>query len=931
MLRKSLPILLLASSIAAAQTMHGTGGGLDKLDEQLVQGTLASNGLETLLARDFKNFNVPESQQDQVLSTIQLHELATSNFSVAARRKLAVKVAKGLSGLLPRETDPQVVFEQANQLSTAGVVPTVTELEYFGENPVAQADLQPVATTAQAFYAAVADLATKKKDAIANTIKNVAQLNAAQPKLQAARQLMAYGTFCTEMSTYSVCISLPKDDPQRKAKADASIKALKENYDNADNGIQPSVRVQIGKLQLVGADYAGAFDTFEGVKTGKDITPAPSLTDQNTARYFQIVTLIQQRKLNDAEAKITDLDNWETATYVPSLQNPSDQDAVKAAMSMLKFRLFSRQADLATGDEQKQKNDAAINVLADLLKAQPSLKDLVFDQLIGRIPQKPDYATLNPLILQALQTQGFAEVVKPDGAKVDQAVLTRAIAAAQELVNRNSQPGGDAAAAGLSSYFIAYAYDKMEDAKNAATAFMDFAEKYSSDSFKGNDAVQHAGKWVFKLRDKNASDPDNVKLYDRFLPLAINPPYNMKSLSFEYAALLEGEGKYKESVEYFGQVPQTDKRYASAQYLKLLSLYKELSDKTLVGDERTAVVNQILDSAKNIDGLFAAATTPEDKARYVEWVETCDLIAADLTLNELKKPDQALAILNGFEDRVATCKDPTKAHLDALQLRISAEMGSGKTQDAVNSLLSLMQANPIQGQGLMFDVLKGVEHDEDEAKDPAVKKTLAAAKATLSSFVVDWASKSKEPKVQAAVPAYTLYSADANREAAELSDDAAAKKANLQAALKSYQSLYNQFKDDTSPTSLADAALQGVGLTQYDLGNYKAAIDALSELIADKKVGEPMMPIGPANAQKMVPNPQFWETNYKDIRSIVEVYKQTPGAPDAARNLEAARQYVETLFLTNGKNTGGETYNADFEKLRTEIPALQKGGVKPAK
>jgi len=184
--------------------------------------------------------------------------------------------------------------------------------------------------------------------------------------------------------------------------------------------------------------------------------------------------------------------------------------------------------------------------------------------------------------------------------------------------------------------------------------------------------------------------------------------------------------------------------------------------------------------------------------------------------------------------------------------------------------------------------------------------------------------------VQAALPSYQLYDADANREAAELNDNPAAKKANLQAALKDYQGLYNQFKDDNSPTSPADAALQGVGLTQYDLGNFKAAIDALSVLVANKKVGEPMMPIGPPGAQKMVPNPQFWETNYKLIRSIIEVYKQNPGDPQAAKNLELARQYVEAFFITAGKNTGGETYHDDFEKLRTEIPALQKGG-KPAK
>ena len=101
---------------------------------------------------------------------------------------------------------------------------------------------------------------------------------------------------------------------------------------------------------------------------------------------------------------------------------------------MLKFRLYSAQSDLANDDDEKKKtNDQAIDVLSTLLKDQPSLKDLVYDQLIGRIPAKPDLATLNPLILQALQQQGFDEVVKKPDEIVDSKKLTRAIAAARKL------------------------------------------------------------------------------------------------------------------------------------------------------------------------------------------------------------------------------------------------------------------------------------------------------------------------------------------------------------------------------------------------------------------------------------------------------------------------------------------------------------------
>lgn len=915
-------LLLLAATTAFAQTYGGKGEGLDHLDEQLVMNQLASANLESLLDRDFANFNIPAEQRENEKTFIEIREL-TGNLTTAGRRALAQKVAKGLDAQLSKIADPDTLLELANKLSLFGVNPQVTELEYFGENPVSQADLRPVAETAKRLYKQVVVLAGNKSDVLGKQIKSNQDYLRVKPQLQKMGDDKTFGEFSDNMSSYALCISLPSDDPQRKSLADAAIDYLKQ-FDNAQSGLQSAIRLQIGKLQLAEGDFAAAKDTFDAVVAGKDIAPPPTLIDQNNARYFGIVALISSRKLNDAEQAIPNLQKWELNTYLPTLPNPTDQAAVQAAMSMLKFRLLSAQSDLTNDiDEKKKKNDAAIDVLADLLKSQPELEDLVFDQLIARIRDDEPYASMNLLVLRALQEQGFAEVLKPPGAAVDEKALTRAIAAANELIKRNSGPDGNPAAAGLSAFFIAYAYDRMDKAKEAAAAFMDFAEKYSSDSVKANDAIEHARKWVGELRRQDASrqdgpDPETRQLYDRFLPLAINPPFNRKQFAFAYGALLLGESKFKDAAQYFEQVAPTDQEYAHSRYMELLSLYQELSDKSLVGDARQAAVTQILDLTRTIDSLLASAATPEDKAKYVEWVVTADGIAADLTLHELKQPEKSLEILNGFEDRIAGSKDPEKAHLYALQLRISDYMAASKVEDAVKALQALLEANPEEGQGLMFDVLNTVEHDEDTATDPQTKTDLAQAKAMLSGFVVDWAQKSKDPKAQAAVPIYQMYEADAKRQAAELNDDPTARKSSLQAALNSYQALNDKSKDD--------ASLQGIGLTQYDLGNYQAAMQALGALVVGNKVGGPLMPLGHGDAQKMVENPQYWETNYKDLRSIVELYKQNPTAPDARSNLEAARQYIGVLYINNGKNTGGQTYHDDFEKLKAEIAALQAGG-----
>ena len=141
-----LPVLL--TTPAFAQTFGGTGKGLDKLDEAAVMSELGAMNLTTLQKRDFEVFDVPLNQQAP-FSVMPLLKKLSEPQSVSRRRALAVQVAGGLDALLPKATSSAQVLEQANQLLAYGVLPTQTEMEYFGENPVGQAALKPVADTAK--------------------------------------------------------------------------------------------------------------------------------------------------------------------------------------------------------------------------------------------------------------------------------------------------------------------------------------------------------------------------------------------------------------------------------------------------------------------------------------------------------------------------------------------------------------------------------------------------------------------------------------------------------------------------------------------------------------------------------------------------------------------------------------------------------------
>ena len=453
---------------------------------------------------------------------------------------------------------------------------------------------------------------------------------------------------------------------------------------------------------------------------------------------------------------------------------------------------------------------------------------------------------------------------------------------------------------------------------------MDFAEKYPNDKTKSPDAMDHATALIGELRKKDRAgsdpDPETRKLYDRFLPLAIKPPFNRKQFAFQYAALLQAEHKFKEAVQYFQLVPDSDKKYQQSRYLLLLASTQELGDATLSSDDRKQLVNSILTLASEIEKLPATATAPDLKKTYLEWVTNADEIAADLTRRELKDPAKSLAMMDGFEAKIDGAPDADKAHIQALQLRINDYMDLGRIDDATKTLVDLLSANPAEGQTLMFGVLKTVDHDMDLARaagNTADLKKLAQDRAELSGFVVSWAGKSKDPKEQARLPQYQLYDADSKREAAELLDDPTARKARLTEALKEYIDL-NQ-KD---PNNLA--AQLGLGLANYSLGQYQQAIDFLAPLIDVTKALQPTEEITTNGITQRVENAQFWEANYKRLKSLVELYKQHPTDSQYQKDLNDANSYLGSLYIINGKNTGGKSYHDDFEKLKTEIAQLLK-------
>ena len=932
---------LIAAAAAAAvallpltafgQTLDGKGRGLDALDESVVMARLSSDGLTTLLDRDMDLFKVPPAEREQQKSGIALTELANAGgLKPADRRALAERVAKALDPTVAKATDPAALLRQAIQLIHAGVEPTVAELEFFGDNPVTQAQLNPVAATVRHMLMQAGTLATAEVERQKNAVNNN-NFNIVQPKLRAAGVVKRGAIFGYHQSAYAYCLSLPAGDSARAKVADEAIAYLKQ-YDTPTSDVQPGIRLAVGKLLLVKGDLPAAKAMLQSAYKGQPATkPLPKPAEESGARYFAAVADLYAGNFAAASSALDDLTQWQTANYLPTLE-AGGQNQIKAADAMLQFRIASAQADKATGAEKQKFNDQAVTILANLLESQndPTLRDLVFDQLAGRIPEDPDFAALNPLALSAVQQQGFDEFNKKEGEPFNEPRLRRGVAASQEIVRREGKPGVSHAQAVKAAEFAAYALDqKLHDDPAAAGAYMDFMERYPTEP-EATAAMQNAGVLVFKLHRAAASgngpDPVAAKLYDRFLPLAVNAPFNQKQIAMEYADLLRTQGKYADALRYYGEVAPTDKRYAAAQFRTLLTLYTALGDPNvkLAADQRQAMATRLQSVAESVDKAAtadaAAARADADKQQALGQLAIARYDAALSAVRDLKDPAKCLQQLDGFEDKIAGLSNAKAFGQTAQVQRVTAYMDQGKTTEASDILLKVLADNPDAGEDLMFQMIKQIDHDLDVAKgggDKSAQTQLAGNKARLSGFLVTYAQNNKNPKVQEQLPAYRLYDADSKRQAAELTDDAAARTANLTAALAQYQAL----KSAGNADPLIDL---GIGLTQYDLGQYEAAVRSLGPVM--KKVGQPFVLVN----EVQTANAQYWETYYKQLRSIAEVAKAKPGDARAQADLKLAKQRVGSFYVLYGDKTGGDGYRADFAKLAADLGVPTEPKAAPA-
>ncbi|HTL30273.1 MAG TPA: hypothetical protein VL282_13665 [Tepidisphaeraceae bacterium] len=909
----------------APQQQQKSAGGLDSLSDEPVMTELANRGMDVLLDRAFAVNNVPKAKQDGIRTLIALQKISDPKIPASQRQELITQITKGIEAALPTLNDPRMLMQQAGILITAGAERDVNTLEYWGENPRTQASLQPIVATVQKILEKAQATATSESERIANSLKSPD--DPAISKYMELDQLARTAEYTKNMVAYYRALSLDPASPERGKIANEAIEYLKQ-FDDPDSNVQPAVRNRIAKLNMVKGTYDEAkklFDTI--IKKDPAIKPAPDVAQQYEARYFRAVADLMGRAPNPDAAKkgLDELIAWQGANLP---RDKATQDGASAAAAMLEYRIANARADIAKTDaDKKAANDQAVGILMKLLKDRPDLQGIIYEQLMARLPKDAPMTGMDPLLLRALVSRGEAERLKKDESTIDKPTLERAIQAAKELVALQGKQSVDQSLAENSALLIGLFLEKLDRDVEAGNAYLNFIKQFPQ-STKAKAALEQCEVLIGQLRKDRAEEKDVVDLLERFLPVAINPPFNEKRFAFQYAVRLQALGKYKEAIAYYRQVPEGE-RTIFARFGEMVAHRALLGTMKQDDPQRTATLAEIQNTADQVNKMaasaLASAKDEKEKQQYHSIQVKTALLAADVSWREQKDPKRTLELLQDFEDQVKGLPGEGDLLSEVLFLRVQSYMAAGQTDAATQTLLKLLESRPGgQGAQIIYGLLEKLNADLDKAQaagDSDRIRTLTNNRAQLSGFLVDYAEKSDKPETKKQVYVYKRFAAMTKYEAALLVPDEAKRKEQLQQALAAFKALTEPenvalYKSSINPNSGADPNYPDpqvslrIGLIAYDLGDFQEAQNRLGKLLNDRKLGTAVIEETDTNGiNKTIDNEQYWEAVLKLLQSNLALNVDKKQIAD----------YLTKQYNRWGERVGGTKWKKDFEALRAEL------------
>jgi len=941
-----LPIARAANPPAATPAT-----GLDSLaNDDKVMAELASRGLTTLLDRAFTVNNVPADRQQAILSLGSLQQLSDPLVTDQQKQQLIDTIVANVPTLLPAlSSNPQTVFQQAYIIYTVAAEPLVSTLENL-PNDQAKARLLPIATA----IVAMDDAAFKVEDAIRTRLgNNMPAANAAN--FQAvANQWQEADDFCGKVlymkckAEYAQALAMEPADLKRTTIIKDALDNL-AGWDSPDSTIQPAVRIQMAQLDIAKNDATSLGEARKLLRTiidtKTDVLPAPTDGQKFDARFFLVLEAMTEGDAATAKILLGDLATFQKA-------NLAGDTAAGLSVQLMNYRLLAMKADKATGEEKIAANADAVTALGQTLKDFPQYKGLILQQLAARLPDNPDMTKLDPLLLDSLQMQAWAAIKdkKPED-PFDKGKVQRGLAAAQEVMRRGASEKIDAHILQSSSLIIGQFYRYLGKPTESATAFLDHAEKFAKagPDAKAAVALGLAADVIDGMNKSNPGSEDVVTLQDRYLTLAVNPPFAHKEYALQLAGRLFRKNQWMEAVKYYRLVgntaPLADQ--LTARFFELLATKSELDENTkLTAGDRSQLVSNIQATVPWVNTLAdqivaAAGGSDADKKRARSDKAQTALIAADIVRREQKKPDAVLALLNGYEDSVKDLPNEKALLSRALFLRVDSYMALKQNNKATDALVQFLQtAGMDEGAPTVLALLKNLNEDVAHAEaaaeaarkdnntaalDAALKSMhdTADSRTQLCEFLVKWATdkaatETKDPlKAKIQLYWFSRFQADAKRLSATLETVPEDRQKELSDALAMYQALQSEqnvavykemvAKQNTTAQHKIDPKYPdpfvtvGFGLIAFELQQYDKARDTLFPLIKDGKLGEN--------------NDLSWEATYDYLYAAHQLAKQSNSTVDE----NDVKQSLKGLYAVWQENTGGLQFKQKYADLCQEL------------
>ena len=918
--------------------------GLGGVGDDALLSELSARGLESLLTRAFEANNVPQAQRKGFIALRGLGQLTDKSrpLSAGQRAQVVSQVVAGIKTVLPELEDPDKLMEYAGILITEGAARDVNVMEYWGETPAAQARLRPVVEAVNALYEKAAANYLKAREELERTrMKGNSVSDRVAKEWEELERREGDARYTQAMADYMRAIATPPEDEDKRKKIAADAITFLSDHDNEDSGVQPTVRLRIGQLHMAAGDFAKAKEVLATVIAGQT-KPAPNAFQVNEARTFSVLSDLQSGDLQAARKGLAEMEQWQQANL------PKDEDTQKrvaAADDMIRYRITQAEAELAQGPAKKTAEDAALAILMKLSK-DPNLQPIIFEQLVERVVQNRPVKGMEPLLLQAVLQKALSEVQKGPDAKLDDkamANLAKGVEAAREMVSRKGQPGIEDNRVEWAALMIPTFLQRAGKKVEAAAAYIDFIQQFPQ-SQERQGAFNEAGRLIIvDLRQDPAKKGDAAvaAVYERFLPIAINPPYNRKDLAWDYAQRLREAKKYDEAVKYYAMVPPNDPKRLAADYLRMIALVGLLDQQgpdkkpVLQGPARQQTAAQVLQLSETIRkaALAKAAAAKDEKTRIFEQTRAAGsvLTAAEIAAEEQKDPKRVLEVLATFEkdfQKVPNFKDMRK---EALFRRVSAYMANGQYDQATKTLTTLLAGGGQEGQGMVLGLLQRLEEDYKKARagnDDAAMMQIAKNRAALSGFLVKWAAESQAPDIKKYEYNYRVYDAENKLLAGMKTND----KKLLEEALKAFQRLMEpdmqamykaQFADDKKALANFEKfpyhpnVLLGLGRAQFLLGDYKGADKNLGLLIANRKLGSDRIEKVDAKTNDVTyeDNEPYWAAWYMLLKSKQEIFNANRGDAAAKKDLEEAKRGLKQLYIIN-REPGGEEWKEEFASLR---------------